>query len=946
MKIGSRPVDQDAGVAPLSRASLSADAFGAGAGRALERLGQDVEQIAAFALELQKRKKKSEADIAYIEWEGEEQRRLADMRGNVQPGAAGLTTNTLETSKRSFDDFAKRVNLPPELRDEYETRYALFRQQEANKSFTFEFEESNRHLGDLIMKQADKGREAVYNEPELFKEKLQEIEVIIDESDLPPIMKEELKEKAYNQLAEASFLKENERAFKSQTPVRPADGTDVVAPNLRPVQRGLLNGVAGPESGNSFNIRYTPSGGAKFSSYADHPRIFEPGPKGPSSAAGRYQITATTWDDALRRMRAAGYEIDGTFSPINQDRVAVFLAQDYYARNSKTGRNLWEVLEEAAATGNREMLREVYTTLGGEGKQTLWAAFQNPKGFDKFANQVLGVRGAAGGGTPSSPTPDVFENPQYANLTYEDKIRLSQLAENTMLQQQQQVMREQQAREKDIETRIQLMLANGEAGVSRAVSQALAGGQIKDGDRAVRLTKMAEDERRDDQNVAIVADAIFNGRTLSGPDADAQLMSYIRRSGLKQGITENNPDAAAAIGQILQNTSALPKEVLSSIFAKATSASVAEQEFGMLALSELYRANPVAFAGLLTDDQRETAAQATSMFEFNATPQEAIAEWRRYNAPEMHETRRQLAKEADKLIAEMDPQEYLKKVTTWTERNIASLFGTAPTLPLRIEQNAIFRSDYNTIFKRQFIYFGGDEEKAHAATAKIIGNTYAPNPINGELMKYSPFSPGMGLMQNEGSQEYITRQVYEKADIPEGTDIAIVSTPKTIQDYRATGTPSYMIFRLDGQGNPLGTEVMLEPMSQEMLDERMRRADEESLRQREADLVRQVDEARRTLPRNSGASEWPWTLGPSPDLPELEKQLEEVRKQLPAKPSKAAPNVPVPTAAAPTISGLSKIERLRLLDAEMKKLYRDRTTQGRARLKELQAEFDQVRKEK
>ena len=53
------------------------------------------------------------------------------------------------------------------------------------------------------------------------------------------------------------------------------------------IRQRFLNAIAGPESAGRYDVRYTPKGGATFSGYDTHPRIYEPGPKGPSSAAGR-----------------------------------------------------------------------------------------------------------------------------------------------------------------------------------------------------------------------------------------------------------------------------------------------------------------------------------------------------------------------------------------------------------------------------------------------------------------------------------------------------------------------------------------------------------------------------------------------------------------------------------------------------------------------------------
>ena len=73
---------------------------------------------------------------------------------------------------------------------------------------------------------------------------------------------------------------------------------DPVADDLPPHARAFLNAISARESGGAYNVRYSPEGGATYDvESGQHPRIFEKGPEGPSSAAGRYQFTATTWDD-------------------------------------------------------------------------------------------------------------------------------------------------------------------------------------------------------------------------------------------------------------------------------------------------------------------------------------------------------------------------------------------------------------------------------------------------------------------------------------------------------------------------------------------------------------------------------------------------------------------------------------------------------------------------
>lgn len=84
-------------------------------------------------------------------------------------------------------------------------------------------------------------------------------------------------------------------------------------PNVRAFLSMIGNFEGGPEGYNAL------FGGARFESFADHPRIIVKKSGYASSAAGRYQILAGTWDDIRTAIGAPD------FSPYWQDVAAVYL---------------------------------------------------------------------------------------------------------------------------------------------------------------------------------------------------------------------------------------------------------------------------------------------------------------------------------------------------------------------------------------------------------------------------------------------------------------------------------------------------------------------------------------------------------------------------------------------------------------------------------------------
>jgi muramidase (phage lysozyme) len=101
---------------------------------------------------------------------------------------------------------------------------------------------------------------------------------------------------------------------------------------------------------------------ATFSDFSKHPGIIGMRTNnGPSTAAGRYQFTKTTWEGLVKK------HPDLTdFSPENQDKAAWYLAQEEYLKD--TGQNLQEDLETADANTFakiEESLKNRWTSLTG-----------------------------------------------------------------------------------------------------------------------------------------------------------------------------------------------------------------------------------------------------------------------------------------------------------------------------------------------------------------------------------------------------------------------------------------------------------------------------------------------------------------------------------------------------------------------------------------------------
>lgn len=123
---------------------------------------------------------------------------------------------------------------------------------------------------------------------------------------------------------------------------------------LSPQAQGFLDAIASAEgTGGDYNIIV---GGEKFESFEEHPNIVGIVTKaGPSTAAGKYQITKETWD----YLKDNNPDLEN-FSPQNQDKAAFYLAKERYKRNTK-GRDLETDLQAGNTSFLREALQKTWT---------------------------------------------------------------------------------------------------------------------------------------------------------------------------------------------------------------------------------------------------------------------------------------------------------------------------------------------------------------------------------------------------------------------------------------------------------------------------------------------------------------------------------------------------------------------------------------------------------
>ena len=331
----------------------------------------------------------------------------------------------------SYDSFyeqeAKKFvqTLPPRVQREMESKIGQHRAQQRASAFAYELSAMDMRDKTTLESSLNTIGTALKAGQLPFEDATVAWAETVDKSALPPADKEALKLQGRQTLESLQFSAEVEMVSKGYgTNGKPEDGSDVVAAGLAPQERGLLNAIASKEA-SGYDVL---NGGERFEGYADHPR--RKGAGGTSTAAGRYQFIASTWDAARASYeRTYGQKVPD-FSPEWQDRVAIHWAEVVYNRSNKHGLTF----RQALMSGDPKMIATLRSTLGnpknvGDPNSVEWQGLGDLYMNDaEFLSVFNGEKGLAGGGTGLATGPDPWADPRFSHIDLEQKLQLGNSA--------------------------------------------------------------------------------------------------------------------------------------------------------------------------------------------------------------------------------------------------------------------------------------------------------------------------------------------------------------------------------------------------------------------------------------------------------------------------------------------------------------------------------------
>lgn len=695
--------------------------------------------------------------------------------------------------------------LPPAMQAAYAPKLEALRGDVAEKASRTQFARRNQFYVDGINDMADRLKNGVLQNPDSYEETESLLASSIAQTGLPNWKKSEALKNVRKVLRGQALqgLALSGREDEARTLARKWDAEDtpighgaVTAKDLPGVAQRLLSVISAPGiEGADYNTLY---GGGSFDGYADHPRKAIPIASGrnagkTSSAAGRYQFLAGTWDEAAK---ALGLK---DFSPENQDRAAWWLAQrDYKAR---TGGDLLADLEAGAYD-------KVRAGLGGSGNDTTWEGLQKISDAS-FANAMNAASAAGAGDGRQIVTGGVGLHKAEGAPVFADPAsgmgQWGQLTEKAIS------AAESKKTEEGLKqfNALDLKVANGEV---VSVADINADKVMTDSQKATLIRRVTADNKKQIALNATVKrlddpdGAPFNPFLSDDQKAIDDLYEYQTKvsGGMNGKDTEKRKASMAFVLSLAEQTGLVPKGAIAETRQMLASDDAAKVQGGLEIAAYIARGHEVE---LKARDGGSTLAQAGREYDFyvnhlGMSPEKATARYMQRLTPEFQRER--------------DRRETLLNgktgyLATLGKKEVASEFGGFfgnPDVGFTEGQRLSIESDYKEAVAEHFLDTGDWELSQYLAKQDLTGPTglYGVTEINGSkaVMRFPPEKVYAQFLAHGGSIEEIAEQAASDASEVFGTgikreDIGFVVDGEAEAAIRA-GKPKYrLVVRLKGK---------------------------------------------------------------------------------------------------------------------------------------------------
>jgi hypothetical protein len=827
-----------------SRPQVSASSFGAGVGVALKGLGASIGEVTDAAEERRRKSELFATDLAWTEVQGQWSRDQVDMIQNAPETGANMTNSRYDSLETKGEEFL--ATLSPAMRERMGPTVQVAIENLTTSTYEAEFKLNNAYETRAISDTINEAAGGIIGGTTTLEGAMSAAGTLITSSNLSETAKAIALDSMEEDLLAASFHRELSQAQISMGPVRNWEDGEVVAASISPAGIGILDAIAVDESSNQYNIRWNgpDNAPAYFTDFSDHPRIYVDNGHGDvSSAAGRYQFTAETWDDLPARFRQGG------FTPANQDRAALYLAEQRYNAQLSRGE---PTFNEIINGGTNEQLLGIRDRLA-----PTWAAFHNMSDV-KFIQTFRQGQGGAGSG--SSEVPSVWTDPAYAGLSVERRMQMqkdAQATTNNILDQQQQVL-------EDNAEQLKIAIAAGDPTATLTTQQMILAGQVPV-DQVAPLLKLIKEDADAQQGGQDFYTDMVNGTSLANNKPNqADALDFFTRNGVIEGVQNQDPEAGRMLTQSFAKSGVMPPEVSDLLMSMYNSPNPQTMAYGMGLLSEMQAKGRNQFGAAMPEElvAATTAWNLATKYSDAGDSAAVSSLFQTYRSPEQSELRERLTEEAETLLMDIPTEEILDGFRTfWDKNNLqigadnrAGITSSEILAPRDPQSLAVFRTDANKLFKQWYPMFQ-DQDQTIEFVTEMMSNSWGADSTGGTNdLTYLPLNVA-GYQTLSGTHDWAREDILQSQGWPSNKQFNTIADEQTERDI-ANGEPgSYTITEVMANGT---MQIVMDDsgtlprrfrptISQNLLDQNARRQELSNMEGRRERVNDSITEERQIL---------------------------------------------------------------------------------------------------
>lgn len=416
-----------------------------------------------------------------------------------------------------------------------------------------------------------------------------------------------------------------------------------------------------------------------------------------------------------------------------------------------------------------------------------------------------------------NPDNKLDTDPQFQNVTYEDRLSLRRDAEVQFKAAYTQQNAQQSAMDKAQVNNLLLGLHDGTAGQSE-IDQARKDGYLNRIEDVLQADTILK-KYQDGVDLAAQGFAKLSANSVFSPTSDddkKMLNAMVGDSGLKAIGNKDSNYIANSLLPIVQQSRDIPTDVVGLLTGMMRNQDQAKSLWAMNTLQAIQEASPKAYQSRIPPD----VASDVELWRTgkDVLPQDQLmAVINGGNDQSQRQANELLKKDATELITSGKVKVNLVDAVQGPTGTIGGLFGDRASLPQSPWVAQGLQSDFNNLFTEEYVRTGNQQlaqQNAVTALKRLWGVTHIGGATS--LMKYPPELSGYPTLDN--NYDWMTKQAREDLSLSGDQQFQLVSDEQTkheLDSFRSgklvegavgqgvpTPGPSYQVSTVDGDGVP------------------------------------------------------------------------------------------------------------------------------------------------